>query len=438
MFEPVFGSFSPLHQVACGSPGKLGMSTKPIPLNAKQIRLLAVLALVNFVNFAARQVIAPLIPLLRDHFHATDAQLGALQMWLLVVLAVFSIPFGFFADRFNRVTIIVIGVACWSVATVVSGLASTFIFLLFARAAVGLGEAAYAPAAQSMISGAFPQEDRARAQAIFAAGMLLGGVGGQALGGVVGQHYGWQYALFLVGLLGILPGIAVFSLQEPARGPRSDVVPFWRLLSVPAFVAMIAAGTCITFASVSLLFWGVDFAVSYKEFSQSQASVDLSLIALIASVLGVLVGGYVADCLQKRFSYGRLLAIGGAFLIAAPFLIVAIQSDDQWMVLVGMCIAGFFMSWYHGPVTAVIHDMMPRRAHATSIGVYMFVTQLLGGWGPHLLGQISDFHDLQFSLQIAVGVMVFGALLMFLVIYFIRRDGIRHPILEAFHAEPGD
>ncbi|HYK40520.1 MAG TPA: MFS transporter, partial [Candidatus Eremiobacteraceae bacterium] len=127
------------------------MSTKPTPLNAKQIRLLAVLAFVNFVNFAARQVIAPLIPLLRDHFHATDAQLGALQMWLLVVLAVFSIPFGFFADRFNRITIIVIGVACWSVATLVSGLASTFIFLLFARAAVGLGEAAYAPAAQSMI-----------------------------------------------------------------------------------------------------------------------------------------------------------------------------------------------------------------------------------------------------------------------------------------------
>ena len=438
MFEPVSGSFSPLHQVAFRSPGKLGMSTKPTPLNAKQIRLLAVLALVNFVNFAARQVIAPLIPLLRDHFHATDAQLGALQMWLLVVLAVFSIPFGFFADRFNRITIIVIGVACWSVATLVSGLASTFIFLLFARAAVGLGEAAYAPAAQSMISGAFPQEDRARAQAVFAAGMLLGGVGGQALGGVVGQHYGWQYALFLVGLLGILPGVAVFSLQEPARGPRSEVVPIGRLLSVPAFIAMIAAGTCITFASVSLLFWGVDFAVNYKEFSQSQASVDLSIIALIASVLGVLVGGYVADALQKRLNYGRLLAIGVAFLIAAPFLFVAIRSDEQWIVLAGMSIAGFFMSWYHGPVTAVIHDMMPRRAHATSIGVYMFVTQLLGGWGPHLLGKISDFHDLQFSLQIAVGVMVCGALLMFLVIYFIRRDGIRHPILEAFHAEPGD
>src|SRR5262249_8805179 len=153
-------------------------------------------------------------------------------------------------------------------------------------------------------------------------------------------------------------GVAVFSLEEPARGPRSEVVPISRLLSVPAFIAMIAAGTCITFASVSLLFWGVDFAVSYKEFSLRQASLFLSLIALIASVLGVLVGGHVADALQKRVNYGRLLAIAVAFLLAAPFLLLAIQSDEQRMVLGGLSIAGFFMSWYHGPVTAVIHDMM--------------------------------------------------------------------------------
>jgi len=438
VFEPVSGSFSPLLQVARRSPGKLSMSIKPTPLNAQQIRLLAVLALVNFVNFAARQVVVPLIPLLRDHFHATDAQLGALQMWLLVVLACASIPFGFFADRFNRITIIVIGVACWSVATIVSGLASTYIFLLFARAAVGLGEAAYAPAAQSMISGAFPQENRARAQAIFAAGMLLGGVGGQALGGAVGQHYGWQYALLLVGLLGILPGVAVFSLEEPARGPRSEVVPILRLLSVPAFVAMIAAGVCITFSTVSLISWGVDFAKNYKDFSLTEASVSLSLITLFSLVLGVLAGGYVADRLHRSFVYGRILAIAGAFLLAAPFLLLAIQSEEKSTVLVGLFVAGFFMSWYHGPVTAVLHDMMPRRAHATSVGVYMFATQLLGGLSPTIVGKISDLHDLQLGLQIAVAVMVCGALLMFLVIYFIRRDGMRHPILDAFHAEPGD
>ena len=414
------------------------MSTQPIPLNAQQIRLLAVLALTNFVNFAARLAVVPLIPVLRDHFHATDAQLGSLQTLLLVVLAVASLPFGLLADRFSRKTIIAIGILLWSVASFAGGLASTFFFFLIARALVGLGEAAYAPAAQSMISGAFPQERRAIAQAIFASGMLLGGAAGLPFGGIVGSRYGWQATLFAVAVLGILPAIALMGLQEPPRGPRSEVVPIWRLLSVPAFISMIAAGICFTFSTVSLITWGVDFAKNYKDFSLREASVSLAAIGLLSALFGVLMGGFVADRLHRRFSYGRIIAIAAAFLLAAPFLLLAIQSEEKSTVLVGFFIASFFMSWYHGPVTAVLHDMMPRRAHATSVGLYMFATQLLGGLGPHIVGRISDQHDMQLGLQIAVAVMICGALLMFLVIHFIRRDGICHPVLEAFRAEPGD
>ena len=414
------------------------MSRKPIALNSYQIRLLAVLALTNFVNFAARHAVVPLIPLLRDHLHATDAQLGDLQTWLLVVLAVASIPFGSAADRFSRKTIIAIGIFFWSAASLVGGLVSSFYLFLIARAMVGLGEAAYAPAAQSMISGAFPEERRAFAQAVFATGMLLGGAGGLAFGGLVGPKYGWQATLFVIAVLGLLPALALIGLEDPPRGPRSEVVPIQRLLRVPAFLAMIAAGICITFSSVSLVTWGVDFAVNYKDFSLREASISLSLITLTSLVLGVLVGGWVADRLHRSLAYGRILAVAGAFLLAAPFLLLGIQSEEKSTVLIGLFVAGFFMSWYHGPVTAVLHDMMPRRAHATSVGVYMFATQLVGGWGPRIVGKISDLHDLQVGLQIAVAVMVCGALLMLLVIHFIRSDGLRHPVLEAFHAEPGD
>jgi predicted MFS family arabinose efflux permease len=414
------------------------MSTNSIPLTRYQIRLLAVLALINFVNFAARQVFVPIIPLLRNDLHVSDAELGSLQTFLLLVLAVGSIPFGFFADRFSRKAIIAIGIVCWSVATFAGGLTSSFLFFLIARSVVGLGEAAYAPAAQSMISGGFPQERRAVAQAIFASGMLLGGAAGHVLGGIVGPRYGWHEALFIVALAGIAPGIALFWIEEPPRGPRSEVVPIARLLHVPAFVAMICAGICITFSSVSLLTWSTDFAVSYKDFSLREASVSLACIGLLSALIGVLTGGFVADRLHRNFPYGRIIAIVAAFLLAAPCLLVAIQSEEKSTVLIALAVAGFFMSWYHGPVTAVLHDMMPRRAHATSVGVYMFATQLFGGLGPHVIGKISDLRDLQLGLQIAVAVMVCGALLMLLVIHFIRRDGIRHPTLDAFHAEPGD
>jgi len=82
----------------------------------------------------------------------------------------------------------------------------------------------------------------------------------------------------------------------------------------------------------------------------------------------------------------------------------------------------------------VLHDLTPQRAHATAIGVYMSATLALGGFGPLLIGKISDMSDLQIGLQAATAVMVFGAILLLLVIYFIRRDGLHHPCLAQFRA----
>lgn len=368
----------------------------------------------------------------------SDAQLGSLQTWLLVVLALTSAPCGFLADRISRTRIIVWGVVVWSLATVACGLAPAFLFLLFARALIGVGEAAYAPAAQSMISDSFPHERRAVAQAIFAAGMLLGGAAGQAYGGLAGEVHGWKYTFIVVGLVCMIPSLFVLKLPEPPRRPRSEVVPLKTLLSVPAFLAMIVAGTFITFASVSLLWWGVDFAVNYKEFSIRSASITLALVGVTSPILGVLAGGFLADRLQKKYPYGRIIAIAIAFLCAAPFAMLAILTEEKWIFLTALFFAGFFMSWYHGPVTAVLHDLTPQRAHATTIGVYMFVTQFLGALGPLLIGKFSDASDLQVALQAAVAVMVAASLLMFVVIYFVRRDGLHHPRLAAFRLEARD
>ena len=406
-----------------------------IPFTYEQARLLAVLALINFVNFADRQVLNPLVPLLRQHFNVSDTQLGSLQWVLLVILALASVPSGYLADRFNEPKIIATGVLFWSAAAIASGLAPTFAFLFVARGLVGIGEAAYAPAAQSLISDSFSRDNRALAQSIFASGMILGGVSGLALGGVMGERHGWQHAFIIVGVLGILPGLTAFKLKEPQRRPRSEVVPVLQLLRVPAFVAMIAAGICITFSSVSFVTWGIDYATNYKNFSIKEAAISLAVIALMSSVVGALSGGYCADLMAKRLKYGRVLIIAFAFLAAAPFLLLAIQSEEKWIVLVGFFVSMYFMSWYHGPTTAVLHDLTPQRAHATAIGVYMFSTQLLGAAGPLLIGKISDMSDLQIGLQAATAVMVFGALLLFLVIYFIRRDGLHHPRLAQFRAE---
>src|ERR1700740_1483450 len=110
-------------QVVQDKQSEPSVALKTIPLTSYQMRLLAVLVLVNFGNFAARWVFIPLLPMLRTHLGVTDAQLGSLQTWLLLVLAIGSIPFGFLADRLPRRSLIVFGIFCLSLATFAGGLA---------------------------------------------------------------------------------------------------------------------------------------------------------------------------------------------------------------------------------------------------------------------------------------------------------------------------
>src|SRR5712691_7282001 len=103
-----FAPYSSLYNAAgSGSPARATpqVTTEPVALMTNdsrtltryQLRLLAILALINFVNFADRLVVPPLFPLLRQHFGVTDDQLGSLQTWLLVVLALTTLPFGLLA-----------------------------------------------------------------------------------------------------------------------------------------------------------------------------------------------------------------------------------------------------------------------------------------------------------------------------------------------------
>lgn len=405
-------------------------------LSRYQWRLLAILALINFVNFADRTVILPLFPLLRADFALTSEQLGRLQLVLQVVLSGATIPFALLADRISRTKLIAFGVVFWSLATFLTGLAGSFAMLLVARALVGVGEASYAPAAQSMISGAFPPAARARAQAVFAAGMLIGGTLGQAVGGVVGEGLGWRPAFFLVGVPGLILALLILRLPEPPRPPRTEMVPLGALFRVPAYLAMIGSGVLVTFASIAMITWGADFVVRFKGFGLREAGVSLGLTVLAATVPGVIAGGWLADRLQRRWPWGRVMGTAVAFFVGAPFGVLALYAEAR-VTLLGAFFAGaFFLSFYHGPVTAVIHDLMPVRAHATSVGFYMFVTQLVGGTaGPWVVGRLDDVADLRAGLMLAMLALVGGAFGLLLVAWFIRRDGLHHPAVAHFRSD---
>ncbi|HXE89393.1 MAG TPA: MFS transporter [Terriglobales bacterium] len=407
----------------------------PVAYSSQQVRVLLVLTLLNFVNYIDRQVVFPLFGPIKEEFLLSDQQLGLLGTVFTLVHAPLNVLLGYAADRASRPRIMTVGVLFWSAATFLSGLAGSFRSLLVARALVGVGEAAYGPAGTAMLTGAFPKDLRARVQGFFNVGMFIGGAAGLAVGGLIADRLGWRPAFFLVGLPGFVLAAFLYRLPDVPRPPRVHAVPFRHLLRVPAYLTMLVSGWFVTFAAQAYVTWGTEFVVRYQGFTLSQAGVSLGAIVVGAGILGVMTGAWLADLFARVWPWGRVAVVLAGFLLASPLVLGALHTTDKATFLALFFVGTFFMSWYHGPVIAIIHDLVPERAHATAVGVtYFLVNFSAPALAPWLVGGIADRYGLLAGMHAALGAQLVGGLLYLLVIYFIRRDGLKHPVLAAYHA----
>ena len=205
------------------------MATPPTPsLRRAKIGLL-ILTFINLFNYLDRWVVSALVESLRkSELHLNDFEAGSLTTGFLIVYMLTSPIFGTLGDRRSRPRLIATGVAIWSFATALGGLARSFGALFLARAAVGIGEAAYGTIAPSLLADYFPKNKRGRIFAIFFAAIPIGSALGYAVGGLVDQHFGWRAAFYVAGIPGIFLSLLVLGLPDPPRGIHDpdDACPF--------------------------------------------------------------------------------------------------------------------------------------------------------------------------------------------------------------------
>ena len=383
------------------------------------------------------------MPIIQARFAVPYSQAGLLNTVFSIVHSVCTLPLGWVADRFSRRKVISYGVLFWSLATFLSGLAPVFRSLLLARGLVGVGEAAYAPAATAIITGSFPRRVRARVQGVFDLGMFVGGAIGIALGPVLMGWVGWGSAFFVAGIPGFLLALSILRIEEPRVESPEKRVPIRHILRVPAFVWVLMGGLFINFAVYSYVFWGTTFVHTYKGFGVREASIVLGVTVTFAGILGVLTGATLADRLARVVPWGRVLVVGMGFLVSTPLLFWSFHAANKTLFVILFFLGSFFMTWYHGPLTAIIHDLIPERAHATAVGLYLFVAHFFATtWAPLLIGEVADRYDLLTGMHVALAAQLAGVVSYAMVIYFIRRDGLHHPSMAAYReakpaADPG-
>lgn len=389
-----------------------------------QKTILWILVLINLVNYLDRQIVFPLFSHIKAEFALTDFHLGLLGTGFLFVHSLAIFPLGVLADRFSRKKIISFGVLFWSIASFASGLASGFKSLLGIRSLVGIGEASYAPAAMAMITDNFPGESNARVQGLFNVGMLVGGTFGAVLGGLIAYYFNnWRLAFFIGSLPGFLLAYLILHVKDVTLVHDEPKIPLHTLFQNSAYIWIIISGTFVSFASGAFITWGIEFITRYKGYNLRDAGLVLGIGMMISSVIGVLIGSFVADYLQKKHSWGRSIVVCISLICSAPLMYIGLLELSKNMFLFFFFLGATFLSVYLGPVTAVLHDIVPKQFRASAVAGYVLISTFIGQtFAPAIIGKISDIYDLRTALQFAT-LFVFLAGISFIpVIYLISKN----------------
>jgi MFS family permease len=202
------------------------------------------------------------------------------------------------------------------------------------------------------------------------------------------------------------------------------------LVRVPAYLAVLVAGWFSSFAGYTYIAWGPELIQEQKGFTAREAGLALGLTVVLGGGLGIAVGAYLSDRIARLRPWGRALMIPIGFVLGAPAIFVALRTSGKIPFLFFFGLGAFFMSWYHGPLTATIHDLVPPSGHATALGLYyLFVNLFAMALAPLIIGRAADRYGLINALHIPIAVQLMGGACFGIVVFLIRRHGLHHPVL---------
>jgi len=388
---------------------------------------------ISFLNYADRQAIFSVFPLLQKQLGLDLVQLGLLASsfaWVYGIGAPFA---GIVVDRVRRKTAILGGLQVWSVICMVTGLCSNFRSLLILRAAEGLGETFYYPASMSMLSDYHGKQTRSKAIGIHQTSVYFGTIAGGFFAGLIGQHYGWRWSFYVFGGLGLVLSVVLRrSLREPVRGASERIAvqrhfPVRQALRIvwqtPTAVALMAAFLCANFVAVVLLSWMPKFVHDRFGLDLATSGLTATAFAQIPSFVGAIAGGWLADAWRRRTVGGRVLVQAIGVFCGAPFVALCGFSGSVRTLLFALAFWGFFKGLYDANIFASVFDAIRPEARGTATG-FMNMIGWLGGGGtaPLIIGLVARTHGLGFSIALASVVYIASGFLLLTALAFISRD----------------
>ncbi|HTV50036.1 MAG TPA: MFS transporter [Steroidobacteraceae bacterium] len=357
------------------------------------VLLLALAVLINYIDRGNLSIAAPRI---QDELRLSSAQLGLLLSVFFWSYAPAQLLCGWLAHRYPVRNVLALGLTVWSLATVLSGLATGLGMLLALRLLLGLGESAFYPCNARLLAEGSPEHRRGGANGLVVAGQALGPTLGTLFGGLLMAHFGWRAVFVGLGvgsLLWLPPWLrATRGASAPPRASEvSAGISYRRILGQPSSWGSSAGSFLSFYGYYFLITWLPTYLVKARGFTLSEMARLGALIYLMHALSSPLVGWLSDRLIRGGASVERvrksMLVIGSAGVAFTLPLCARAPT--------GSCIALLTLAAFaYGFVTPQIFAIPQTLGGVRAAGKWMALQNMVGNFAgvaaPWITGILVD------------------------------------------------
>lgn len=389
--------------------------------------VVGLLCIVGCLNYLDRTMLTTMRSSVTEAMPMTDAQFGLLTSVFLWVYGLLSPFAGFLADKFNRSRVIIVSLFVWSAVTWLTAHVTSFEQLLVTRALMGISEACYIPAALALIADYHRGSTRSLATGIHMAGIMAGQSLG-FVGGWIAEKHKWTTAFSAFGIFGIVYSLIIaFCLKDPSekrveKETQSELeqIGFFKgiadLFSRGSFILMVLFWSLISIVSWMIVGWLPTYYKEHFDLSQAMAGVYATGYLYPASILGVLLGGFLADRWSKNNPKARILVPVIGLCMAAPAIFLASNTFILPLAVGCFIIYALTKSFSDVNMMPILCMVADPRYRATGYGVLNLFSCVVGGIGLYAGGALRDARvDLSTIYQSAALIMILSLILLLII-----------------------
>lgn len=352
----------------------------------------ALLCAATMINYADRLALAVVSVDVRREFSMTEQDYSHIVTLFMVAYAIMYAGSGYVVDRLGTRRGYAVFIFSWSMAQMAHGLVRGKWSLAACRFGLGLAEPGNWPAAAKAVGEWFPAAQRALGVGIFNAGSSIGSAVAQPAVAFLTLHFGWRFAFFFTGSLGLLWLAMWLTIYQPPHrnrwlraseyeeikgqvrppeeaAPARSGVDWRRVIRMRACYSLILARFFTDPVIYFVIFW-------LPEYLRRERGFDLAMIGQYAWVpyifgdIGYPLGGWLSGRLMRSgwpLPKARkfVMLIGAACLpvaIAAPFV------PEAWMAIAATCFVTFGHAFWVANLQALPIDLFQGREIGTATG----------------------------------------------------------------------